>query len=93
MRKVNIHIVHCSASDDIKDDKTILEAKTMLEVENLMVGKIDDIKKELETKVSSGNYLYDAKYIENALDFESLNKAREEMIEYLMVEMEDRNGK
>ena len=57
------------------------EAKVMMDVENLMVGKIDDIKKELSEETSEGNYLYSPKYLEEALDFESLNKGRDGMME------------
>lgn len=77
--------------EEHEDTKSTPEAKTMMDVENLMVGKIEDIKKELNIETSEGGHVYNGKYIEEALDFESLNKGRDGMMEFLMEEMEKRN--
>lgn len=68
------------------------EALVMLDVENLMEGKVVEIKKELDTLTSDGSYLYDYDYMEKALDFESLNTGREGLMNHLMEEMEKRNA-
>ncbi len=71
--------------------KKVPEAKVMLNIDELMEAPIEAIKAELDIKVSSGNFLYPAQYLSDALDFESLNKGREGMMDYLLQIMEDRD--
>lgn len=72
------------------EDKSSPEAKVMLDVTDLIALKVDDIKETLDSKISNGRYLYNAGYISEVLDAESLGKGREGLMEYLMEEIDDR---
>ena len=67
------------------------EAKVMMNLEELMVGSLKNIKKELDTKVSSGNYLYGVQHLSDMQDYESLNKGRGNVMEFLKTVMEERD--
>jgi len=69
----------------------VSEAVTMLEVEELLDNKVDAIKSALTTKTSSGSYVYPEQYLAEALDYESLNKGRNKLMEWILEESEKRS--
>ena len=73
---------------EVEKTLSIPEAQVMINVEDLMDCKVDDIKKELDKTVASGAYLYSRDYISQVVDYESLNKARSGLMEYLLEIME-----
>ncbi len=78
-----------SKIEEIKK-KTTPEAQLMLTTEQLMDKSIKEIKEELNRTTSEDTYLYNEGYVSEALDYESLNKGRSGLMDYLLEEMDGR---
>ncbi len=74
--------------DEVKEKKKSQapapEAKVMMNKEDLADQSIENIKKELSVRTSDGSRLYPVEYLSELLDFESLNKQRDGLMEYLI---------